>query len=65
MSTSKHWYVIHTQTGHEERVKTPLESRAEQHQMKEKISQVLIPMEKVSEIKAGKKKNGKILLLEM
>lgn len=53
---TKHWYVIHTQTGHEERVKTTLESRAQQFSLQEKISQVLIPTEKVSEIKAGKKK---------
>ena len=53
---AKRWYVIHTQTGHEDRVKTTLEARAQQFNLKEKISQVLIPMEKVSEIKAGKKK---------
>ena len=55
-TASKHWYVIHTQTGHEERVKTTLESRAAAQSMQDKISQVLIPIEKVSEIKAGKKK---------
>ena len=53
---AKRWYVIHTQTGHEERVKTTLEGRAERFSLKEKITQVLIPTEKVSEIKAGKKK---------
>ncbi|MBI3252762.1 MAG: transcription termination/antitermination factor NusG [Candidatus Omnitrophica bacterium] len=53
---SKRWYVIHTQTGHEDRVKATLEGRAEQHGLKDKIVQVLIPTEKVSEIKAGKKK---------
>ena len=52
----KHWYVIHTQTGHEERVKTTLENRAQQFSLQDKIAQILIPMEKVSEIKAGKKK---------
>ena len=53
---AKHWYVIHTQTGREERVKIALESRAQQNKMGDKISQVLILTEKVSEIKAGKKK---------
>lgn len=53
---AKRWYVIHTQTGVEDRVKTALESRAVQMSMQDKIAQVLIPMEKVSEIKAGKKK---------
>jgi len=56
VQAAKHWYVIHTQTGHEDRVKTTLESRAQQFSLKEKITQVLIPTEKVSEIKAGKKK---------
>ena len=37
---ARHWYVIHTQTGLEERVKTALESRAVQHHLKEKISQI-------------------------
>ena len=53
---TKQWYVIHTQTGREERVKSTLENRAQQYSLQEKISQVLIPTEKVSEIKAGKKK---------
>ena len=55
-TAAKQWYVIHTQTGHEERVKTTLEHRAGKLNLKDKISQVLIPTEKVSEIKAGKKK---------
>jgi transcriptional antiterminator NusG len=56
VTLEKHWYVIHTQTGHEDRVKATLESRAQQHNLSDKIVQVLIPTEKVSEIKAGKKK---------
>ena len=57
MSTAtKHWYVVHTQTGREDRVKVTLESRAQQHHLQDKIGQVLIPTEKVSEIKGGKKK---------
>ncbi len=56
MTAVKHWYVIHTQTGREDRVKVALESRAQQHNLQDKILQVLIPTEKVSEIKAGKKK---------
>ena len=53
---TKQWYVIHTQTGREDNVKTTLESRAQQFSMQDKIAQVLIPTEKVSEVKAGKKK---------
>ena len=29
-TAGKHWYVVHTQTGHEERVKVTLESRTQQ-----------------------------------
>lgn len=50
------WYVIHTQTGLEQRVKGTLEARAESAGMKDMIGQILIPTEKVSEVKEGKKK---------
>lgn len=53
---AKKWYVIHTQTGSEERVKSSIERRAESNNMKDLIVQVLIPTEQVSEVKEGKKK---------
>lgn len=53
---AKKWYVIHAQTGNEEKVKSSLERRAEANSMKDLISQVLIPTEQVSEVKEGKKK---------
>jgi len=52
----KNWYVVHTQTGAEEKVKTLLESRVASHLMKEQICQVIIPTEQVSEIRSGKKR---------
>ena len=52
---TKQWYVIHTQTGREETVKKNLQSRAVQNNLQDKVAQVLIPTEKVSEVKAGKK----------
>lgn len=52
----KKWYVVHTQTGCEAKVKASLESRAETAGLKDCIGQVLIPTEKVSEVKDGKKK---------
>ena len=54
-TVAKRWYVVHTQTGHEDRVKTTLEARTQQANLQGQISQVLIPTEKVSEIKSGKK----------
>ncbi len=52
----KRWYVVHTQTGHEDRIKTHLENRIKSANAQEVITQVLIPTEKVSEVRSGKKK---------
>lgn len=54
--TNKRWYAIRTITGHEKRVKTYLESEIAISGLEDKISQVLIPEEKVFEVKGGKKK---------
>lgn len=53
---AKKWYVIHAQTGSEEKVKSSIERRVEANNMKDLIAQVLIPTEQVSEVKEGKKK---------
>jgi transcriptional antiterminator NusG len=55
-SADKKWYAIRTITGHEKRVKTYLESEIKNVGLEFKISQVLIPEEKVFEVKGGKKK---------
>ena len=52
----KNWYVVHTQTGLEEKVKTTLEGRILTQGMQESISKVIIPTEQVSEIRSGKKR---------
>ncbi len=52
----KRWYVVRTYSGHEAKVKNYLESEIQRTGMQEKISNVLIPAEKVFEIKDGKKK---------
>lgn len=53
---AKHWYVIHTQTGYENRVKNLLEGKIKTSLSKDVIAQILVPVEQVSEIKAGKKR---------
>ena len=55
MSEAK-WYVLHTQTGIEAKVKVSLESRAHTGGMAHLIREILIPTEKVSEVKEGKKR---------
>jgi len=52
----KNWYVVHTQTGLEDRVRTTLENKIAQEGCLDTISRVVIPTEQVSEIRSGKKK---------
>ena len=55
-NSTKRWYAIHTQTGCEMRVKHALHTRAQTEGMADFLGEVLIPTEKVSEVKDGKKK---------
>lgn len=50
------WFVIHTYSGYEAKVKSNLERRIASMGMKDKIFQVLIPTEKEKEIKGGKRR---------
>lgn len=54
--TSKQWYAIHTYSGYEEKVAESIRQRAESLDMKDKIIQVLVPKEKMIEVKNGKRK---------
>jgi transcriptional antiterminator NusG len=49
------WYVVHTQSGYEKKVKSNLESRIHTMNMEDSIFEVVIPMEDVIEFKNGKK----------
>jgi len=53
---AKHWYVIHTKTGYEDKVKIGLEKLVKQKGKEDAISGILIPTERVSEVKGGKKR---------
>jgi len=53
------WYVIHTYTGHEDKVKASLEKIVETRNLKSKIARVLIPTEEVVEIKKNKRRVAK------
>jgi transcriptional antiterminator NusG len=52
---SMKWYVIHTYSGHENKVKQSIEKAVELQAMTHMFGQVLIPMEEVTEMKKGKK----------
>jgi len=49
------WYIIHSYSGFERKVKESLESRVHAFGLEEKIGRVLIPTESVTEVRAGKK----------
>lgn len=52
----KNWYVVHTYSGYENRVKANLEKRVESMEMLDKIFRVLVPVEEETETKNGKTK---------
>jgi|SRR5438094_1954216 len=49
------WYIIHSYSGFERKVKESLESRIQAFGLQEKIGRVLIPTEPVTEVRGGKK----------
>lgn len=52
----KRWYVIHTYSGYENKVKANLEKRVESMEMADKIFRVVVPVEEATEMKNGKAK---------
>lgn len=52
----KNWFVIHTYSGYENKVKANLGKRVESMNMEDKIFRILVPMEDEVEVKDGKKK---------
>jgi transcription termination/antitermination protein NusG len=53
---AKNWYVVHTYSGFEEKVKLAIEEKARLKGLEESIGRILIPTEKVIELKGKKKK---------
>src|SRR3989344_4094123 len=49
------WYVVHTYSGHENKVATALKQRIESERLEDKIVEVLVPTQDKIEIKGGKK----------
>jgi transcription termination/antitermination protein NusG len=56
MSEDVKWYVVHTYSGYENKVKANLEKIVENRNMQEHILDIVVPMEEQIEIKDGKKK---------
>lgn len=53
--SQKRWYIVHTYSGHENKVKVNLEKRIEYMNMSEKIFRVEVPQKTVTQVKGGKK----------
>ncbi|MEK7250780.1 MAG: transcription termination/antitermination protein NusG [Bacteroidota bacterium] len=53
----KKWYVIRTYSGHENKVKAYIENEIAQAGLSERVGSVIVPSEKVFEVKDGKKKS--------
>lgn len=56
MSEEAKWYVVHTYSGYENKVKANIEKVVENRSMQDLILDVAVPMEEQIEIKDGKKK---------
>ena len=56
---AKRWYVVHTYSGYENKVKTDLEHRIEIDGLEDKVVDIQIPTEQVTELKDGGKRETK------
>ncbi len=57
-ASAKQWYIVHTYSGFEDRVKETLRQRAEAMGMGDAIGEVRIPTETIVEYKGGKKRES-------
>jgi transcriptional antiterminator NusG len=51
----KTWYAVHTYSGHENKVKTNIERRAESLGLKDKITRILVPVEEETRNRNGRR----------
>ena len=56
VDVNKSWYVIHTYSGFEQKVKISLEEQFERSSSREALGEIVIPVEDVVEVRKGKKK---------
>ena len=52
------WYVVHTYSGYENKVKTDLEKTIKNRELEEYFFDIIVPMEEQIEIKDGKRKTN-------
>lgn len=56
-TTTHRWYVVRTYSGHENKVKLALENESKEQGLSDRITRIMIPAEKIFEVKDGKKKS--------
>ena len=54
-----HWYVVHTYSGYENKVKVDIEKTIENRNLQDQILEVSVPLESVIELKNGVEKKGR------
>ena len=52
----KKWYIIHSQTGFEDKVKLALQNKIESAGLQDSVGQIVIPTEQISEVRRGRKR---------
>lgn len=53
-----HWYVLHVYSGFEDKIKAAIEDQAKRRGLENQIDEILVPSEKVTEVKRGQKVNS-------
>lgn len=55
---SKQWFVVHAHSGYENMVMREIKTRAEHHNLQDRIGDVVVPSEEVVEMRAGQKRKS-------
>lgn len=55
---TKHWYVIHTYSGYEQKAKQALEKKIKREKIEESFGEIIVPQENVVEVKKGVQKTS-------
>ena len=59
------WYVVHTYSGYENKVKANIEKTIENRHLEEEILEVRVPLQEVVEMKNGAKKTVRVMFLSI
>ncbi len=54
----KKWYIVHTYSGYEQRVKVTLEERIKRYNLEDRFGGIIVPIEKVVEVVGGKRRTA-------